>query len=103
MNREHMQPVVKVLAEFAFCYQLRQVAVCRRDEPHVYFDCLCAAKAFKLLFLQHAKQLWLQLTRNVTDFVEKECAAISEFEAAGPALHRTGKRPLLVAEEFAFE
>ncbi len=59
VDREHVKPVIEVLAELALRDHLRQVAVRRRDQPHVHLDRLRTAEPFELLFLKHPKQLRL--------------------------------------------
>jgi hypothetical protein len=41
-------------------------------------------------FLQYPQQLGLHLERDVTDLVEEQCAAVRQFEPAGPGFERAG-------------
>ena len=59
-DREHVQPVVEVLAERAVLDRLLEVLVGGGDEAHVGFQGLGAAEPLVLAFLQHAQQLDLR-------------------------------------------
>jgi hypothetical protein len=60
-DREHVQPVVEVLAERAVGDLLLEIAVRRRHDAHVDLDRLGAADPFELALLQHAQQLDLHV------------------------------------------
>ena len=62
-------------------------------------------RAYALQFagLKHAQQLGLLAQRDVGDFVEKERAAVGQFEAADAVGARVGECAFDVAEYFAFE
>src|SRR6476619_6897119 len=55
------------------------------------------------MVLKHTQQLALRLQRPLGNFVEKEGAAIREFEAAAPLLGRAGESTLLVAKQFTLD
>ena len=55
------------------------------------------------MLLEHAQQLCLRDQRRVGDLVEKKRALVGELEAPGLAVVRSGKRALLVAEDFRLE
>ena len=62
-DREHVQPVVEVLAERAFRDGLLEVLVGRGDQAHVRLQRLSAAEALVFALLQHAQQLHLRRER----------------------------------------
>ena len=62
-----------------------------------------ASQSFEFPLLEDPQQLGLHVQRNVTDLVEKERAAVPQFEPAGPARRGPGERALLVPEQFALE
>jgi hypothetical protein len=62
-----------------------------------------AADALELAVLQHTKQLRLRGLVQVPDFIEKDGAAVRQFELAAPERRRTGERSLFVAEELALD
>src|SRR5262249_55223252 len=61
------------------------------------------AQTLKLLFLQDAQQLGLQLRGDISHFVEKQGPLVSQLEAADLLRDRAGERTLLVPEQLAFE
>ena len=84
-EREHVQPVVEVLAEAAVGHHPGQVAVGGRDHPHVDLDRLRAAEALELLLLQDAEQLGLQLRGDVADLVEEERPLVRPARSGRPS------------------
>src|SRR3546814_9307985 len=68
--------------------------VCSSDLP---------ADPFDRAFLQKSQQLDLQRQGDVADFVEKQRAAVREFDLALGRLDRAGEGALLVSEQLAFE
>jgi hypothetical protein len=98
-----LEPVVEILAEPAFVDELLEVAIGRGYHTHVDFQSFIPADAFKLAFLQEAKQLDLNAWRNFADLVEEERAPISLFESAFTACHCAGERTPLVSEKLGLE
>ncbi len=62
-----------------------------------------AADPVEMPIRQYAQQAGLQFGRHVTDFVEKQRAALGLLEAAAPLGLGTGKGAAFVAEEFGFQ
>src|SRR5947209_7037388 len=85
IDRKHIQPVVEVGAKLSRRDQLLERTVRRGDDPDVAPDRVRAADPLELLLLEHAKQLRLEVQRQVTDLVEEQGAAVGELEAADPA------------------
>ena len=81
-DREHVQPVVQVLAERAVRERLLHVLVRRRDEPDVHLDGFGPAHALELALLQHAQELDLRGQVDVADLVKEQRAAFRQLEAA---------------------
>ncbi len=102
-HRHDVQPVVEVLAELAALHLGGEVAVRRRDEPHVDLDGLHPAHPLELLLLEDAEELDLEGGRDVADLVEEERAAVGELEAPLLAADGAGEGALLVAEELGLE
>ncbi len=95
---EDVQAVVEIAAEKAIGDHRGQIAVGSRHESYVDANRLCAAQALELLFLQHAKQLRLQLGRNVAGFVQEQRPLVRQLETADFLADRASKRAFLVAE-----
>ena len=79
-DREHVQPVVEILAEFAGGNRFLQILVGGRDQADVGADRLGAAEPFEFALLQHAQQLDLRGEVQVADLVEKQRAALGHLE-----------------------
>ena len=102
-QRENIQAIIKVGPEFPGGDHARQIAAGRRHYSHIDPHGLTAANAFEFLLLQHAQQLGLQLKGNVSDFVEKQRAAMGHLEASGPSATAPGERAAFMTEQFAFD
>src|SRR5581483_5258031 len=102
-HREDGESVVEVLAERAVAHRGREVAVRRRDPPHVGRDRLRSADALEAPLLEHAEQLRLEVRLQLGHLVEEERPALRQLDAAAPARDRARERALLVAEELALE
>ena len=103
LERDHVQPVIQIFAEPAFRHLLRQVAIRRRDHPHVDANRLRAAHALELVLLQKPQQLDLARRRDLADLVEEQRSAIRQLKPPVLAHHRARERPLLVPEQLALE
>src|SRR2546422_1109668 len=103
IDGKDVQPVVEVGAKLSRLDQLLERPVRGGDDPDVAPDRVRAADPLELLLLEHAKQLRLEVQRQVTDLVEEERAAVRELEAADPACDGTGEGATLVAEELALQ
>ena len=102
-NRHDAETIVQILAEPAVGDELVEPPVRRRDDARGHPDRLLAADALELAVLQDAQQLRLRRLVQISDFVEKDRAAVGQLELAAPERRRAGERPLLVAEELALD
>src|SRR4029079_12299142 len=96
-DREHVEPVVQLLAELAVLDPLLEVEDGRADQPDIDLDGLRPPDALELALLQRAQELDLDLDRQVADLVEEQRAAVGELEPPRPPRHRAGEAALLVA------
>src|SRR3977135_2805692 len=76
-NREDIEPVIEILAKLPGGDGFLDVFVGGRDQPHVDLDSLRAAETFELSLLQDPQQFYLGRDIQITNLVEKQCAAIS--------------------------
>src|SRR6058998_3164597 len=102
LNREHIEPVVKVFTKAARRHFLLQVPIGRSDDPHIREPRPVLAHALVTLLLQDAEQFALQFQWNFSDFIEENRPSFSRLETSGAVLDRPGKSTARVAEEFAF-
>src|SRR6185436_5082880 len=93
----------QVGAEPFLFHEFLERAVGCGDDPDVAADGLRAADALELPLLQHAKELRLEIERQVADLVQEERAFVRELEAPDPSSDRTGERAPFVPEDFTLE
>src|SRR5882724_10783531 len=103
LNRENIQAIEKITAEFAFGDQAAQVRVGGGDHAGIHVNGAGSAEAFEFMLLQNTQQFGLQFQRNVANFIEKNGAFIGEFEAANFLGNGSGEGAAFVAEKFAFQ
>jgi hypothetical protein len=101
LDREHVHPVVEVLAKFSLAYELFQIAMGGHDDPHVHFDCTIAAHPLNFSAFQHAQQLRLHGGWHVADFVEEQRATLRLFEFAGMTGAGAGEGAFFMPEQLA--
>ena len=80
-----------------------EIDVGRGDDAHVHLDFLDSAELHEALVLEHAQNLGLCVHAHLADFVEKESAAVGDFEVALFRGDGGGECALYVAEERGFE
>ena len=80
-----------------------KVAIGGGDHACVDANGMDAAHALELVLLQHAQKLYLDVERQLTDFIEKDRSAIGELEASLLLLHGAGERPALMSKELALD
>src|SRR6516165_10840387 len=103
MDGEDAQAVIQVRPELPLVGPRLQVAVGRRDQPHVGADRLVPPDALERLLLEHAQHLGLGGQRHVADLVEEEGAAVALLELTDAAAVGAGEGALLVAEQLALQ
>src|SRR5882672_7198147 len=103
MNRKDVQPVIEIFAKMARRSFLLEVAIARRDGPHIRHACAVLPDALVAFLLEDSKKFALHLQRNFADFVQENGAALRGFKASRAIFDRAGERATHVAEEFAFK
>ena len=103
LHRKHVEAEIEVFAKPAALHFLLEVAVGGGDQADVDGAGALCADAFEIALLQHPQQLALQFERNFADLVEKQRAAVGEFEPADAVAHRAGEGAADMAEELALE
>src|SRR5581483_2637832 len=93
----------EVLAEPSVRDLVLELAVGRRDDPHVRAVELGAADASELARLDDPEELDLRLRGELADLVEEERAAARDLDEAEPQLARAREGALLVAEDLAVD
>src|SRR6266542_4800491 len=96
---KNVEPVVKITAKGAVRDSRLQITIRRRDDADVSAQNFRAADAFKLAFLQNAQQCDLRLHWQISYFVEKNRAALGQFESTEPPLNCPSKCSFFVAKQ----
>src|SRR5206468_2288234 len=100
---EHLEPVVEVLAKIAALDRLAQIAIRRRDDPHVRLLQPCPAESLEFPLLQNAQELRLRRRAHFAHFVEKQDTSGRQLDLPWLGLLRAGEGPAFVAEQLGFE
>ena len=101
---QHVQPVKQVFTELASAHQCREVPRGGGDHAGVKGDDTVGAQRLNLALLQGAQEFGLQGQRHIADFVQKQRAAIGEFEfAVAPFALSTGESAGRNTEKFGLQ
>ena len=100
---DDVQAIEKIFAKSFFFDFLVKIFVGRSENSHVRIDRASSAEPFELAVLQHAQQLHLNGRTDLADLIEKQRAAVGQFESAFLAGIRAGEGALLISEQFGFE
>ena len=84
-------------------YPRVEILVSRRDDAHVDLDRLMPTDTKKLAVGQYPQQPGLKCGGHIADFVQEKRAEVRLLKAAEALRRRTGKRALLVPEQFRLE
>ena len=101
-ERVDAQAMIKVCAVAPAAHFFGQVAVGRCDQPYIDLMFLVRAQALQLPALQHPQQLGLHGQRQLAHFIQKQGAAVGQFELAPPVLSGARKGPAHMTEQLAF-
>jgi len=100
---KYVETIIEITAKLFVGDHFFQITVGCDHQADIHTLSSRASQALKLLLLQHAQQLGLQLQRDVTHLVQEQRAAVRQLKAADAPLDGTGERPSLVAEKFTFQ
>ena len=94
---------VQVLSKQPVAHHAGQVAVRRRDDPHVDGDRFDAAQGHDGPFLNATQQLGLRRQRQFADFIQEQGPAVGTPHHAQRGAHRAGKCSFDVTEQLRFD
>ncbi len=81
-DRHHVEPVIEVFAKTALRNQRRQVAVGRRNHPHIALHLARAADPGQAALLEDAQERGLEGQRHRGNLVEQKGPAVGLLETA---------------------
>src|ERR1044072_473587 len=76
IHAEHVQPVIQIRPKQSLLYSQSQRLIGRRNYTHIHFDWRYTTDSRDLSFLEHAKESYLSLRRNLPDLVEENRSGI---------------------------
>src|SRR5208283_5829163 len=91
LQLDHVEAVIKVLAEALLLDQLLEMLIGRRYDARIDLDRLRTADALERTLLQETQQLRLNHRRQVPNLVEQNRPALRRFEPSRLVLDRAGK------------
>src|SRR5580700_3268396 len=103
VDRKHIQSIIEVAAKLLFQNHSFQVAMSRGHDAYVDSLRPRTSQALKFPFLQDAEKLWLQLERDIADFIQEQRALVCYLKPADLLCDRAGERSPFMAEQFTFE
>ena len=104
LHGEAIDAVIKIAAKTPLVGLFAQLSVGGTDQCEINIDQLRATERGDLTLLQHAQQAGLHVQRHVTNFIEKQRAAMRFTQATGAAFaSRAGEGPRCVAEQLGFD
>src|SRR5947209_4423540 len=93
----------QVLAKLVLPDGFYDVAVGGGDEPDVHSQLLVSPHVCERAVFEETQQFRLQWPAHIANFIQENRAAIRFLDPASFLFHRSGKGPLLVPEQFAFQ
>ena len=97
-----VQPVEQISPEEIPQDQILQIAMRRRDQPHIQPKRLAAPQPRDHRFVEKPQQLGLRRGGKFADFIEKERAGVGFLKSPGTLRSCAGEGPLFKAEQFGF-
>ncbi len=82
MDPYYIEPVEEILTEPPFGDLLFKVTIRGGYNPHVNLDSVFSPNPFEHFFLQHTENFYLYRLVYLADFVQKNGAAVGQFEPA---------------------
>ncbi len=101
--RKDLESVIQIATKPLFLDHPIKIAIGCGNDANIDAYRLGAPKAFKLLLLEHSKQLHLQFQRDFSHLVEEDRPAVGQFKPADLGGDRTGECAFFMSEEFAFQ
>src|SRR5262249_53940702 len=102
-NLHYLEAEIEITAELSGVDRLFERPVGRCHDANIDPDRFIAADALIWMPFQDAQQFGLSAGVEFADFVEEDCSAVGCFKFADLAFGGSRKRPLLMAEQFAFQ
>ena len=103
LDGKNIQAIVEIAAKLLVQNHSFQVAMSRGHDAYVDSLRPRASQALKFPLLQDTEKLWLQLERDIADFIQEQLALMCYLKSAELLCDRTGERSSFMAKQFTFE
>jgi hypothetical protein len=101
VNRQDTDPVEEILTKIASFHIPFQEPIRSANKSNIYSPVASSANPIELAILKQVQQLYLYGRVQVTDLVQKECAAVSKLYATRLRTIGASESAFFIAEEFA--
>src|SRR6267154_4518787 len=102
-ERNDVEPVDQILTEGAAGDLLLEILVGGGQNANIHGEGLARAHRLEALFFEHAQHFGLSAQAHVSDFVEKQRAAIGFLEFTDLVFRRAGETAFHVAKQFGLD
>ncbi len=99
----YIQTVEEILAESTPFHFFFKIMICCCNDTNFDTNGFIAADSFEGAFLENTEEFDLNIERNITNFIEKKCTALSLFKPADTSAVCPGKSSFFMAEELTFD
>ena len=103
MDGKNLETVIEVIPEMSPTDEIVKILLACGDNPYIDSASFGFSNPLYLPFLQHAQEFHLNKGADLTDFIQKDGAAIGLLEASRPITMGPGKCPSYMAEQFTFK
>src|SRR4029078_10849253 len=98
-NRKYVQAIEQIFTKPP-CFDVGdQIAVGRRNDPHIHLHALAPTARLALAILQGPQQFYLRRRRQFGDLIEKQGTAVGLYEFAAVPFSGPGKGAFLVGAQ----
>src|SRR5438067_3158839 len=103
IHGDDVEAIEEILAEATFFDALLQIHVGGSDDAHIYLNLADATQMHELAVLEHSQDLGLSFQIHGADLIEKNRAAVGDFEQALLGSDGAGEGALDVAKQRGFQ
>src|SRR3954447_25856757 len=96
------QSMIEIVAKTAGAHQLFKILIGGCDDAYIHADFLVSTQPVIRYAIQYAQQLYLYFGIEVSDFIQKEGAAIGHFKVTNFLCIGAAERAFFIPKEFAF-
>src|SRR5437868_13301949 len=99
IHADYIEPIIKVLAEPAFLYELLQIDIGGSNNANIDLHFLDSTQMHEFSVLKNAQDLRLSVESHGADFIQEQRALVSDLKQTLLGSDGTGKGAFHVSEE----